>query len=289
MQENTRDRRINATRQSTDDLFVTDLGADFFDHFLTVRRHCPIASEPSHFDKVFQHLGAVRGVVHLGVELNSVELARFIRDHSKRGVRRNTDDLKPRGEFRDAVAVRHPNLFFAFAKETSKDPVAFVTLSRGYKSTAIFSVVSSFDLTAELFHHNLLAVADTKDRQAHVKEFLRRAGRAIARHAVRTTREDHGLRSKLTNGFSGDRLIGVDFAVNLQLTQAARDQLRHLRTEVDDKEALMLGHACGIGPRPLNRKRIVDREMSLLPPIGRKIRTSCVFGAVLNVKHLPEG
>ena len=39
-----------------------------------------------------------------------------------------------------------------------------------------------------------------------------------------------------------DSLVRVDFAVDVQLAQAARDQLRHLAAEVDDQKAVMLGH-----------------------------------------------
>jgi hypothetical protein len=38
-------------------------------------------------------------------------------------------------------------------------------------------------------------------------------------------------------------VVGMDFAIDVQLSQAARDQLRHLGTEVDDEKAVMLGHA----------------------------------------------
>jgi hypothetical protein len=34
----------------------------------------------------------------------------------------------------------------------------------------------------------------------------------------------------------------MNFAVNVQLAQATRDELRHLRAEIDDEKAVMLGH-----------------------------------------------
>jgi hypothetical protein len=37
----------------------------------------------------------------------------------------------------------------------------------------------------------------------------------------------------------------MDLAVDAQLAQAPRDQLRDLAAEVDDQKAVMLGHATG--------------------------------------------
>ena len=38
----------------------------------------------------------------------------------------------------------------------------------------------------------------------------------------------------------GDVLVRVDFAIDVQLAQAARDQLGHLAAEVDDEKAVMV-------------------------------------------------
>jgi hypothetical protein len=34
----------------------------------------------------------------------------------------------------------------------------------------------------------------------------------------------------------------MDFAIDIQLAQAPRDQLRHLGSEIDDQKFVMLGH-----------------------------------------------
>jgi hypothetical protein len=46
----------------------------------------------------------------------------------------------------------------------------------------------------------------------------------------------------------------MDFAIDVQLAQAARNQLRHLAAEVDDKQTVMLDHSCGIWGRAALRK-----------------------------------
>jgi hypothetical protein len=46
----------------------------------------------------------------------------------------------------------------------------------------------------------------------------------------------------------------MDFAIDVQLAQAARDKLRNLRAEVDDEEAFMMCHTLGISNELQNRK-----------------------------------
>ena len=66
----------------------------------------------------------------------------------------------------------------------------------------------------------------------------------------------------------------MDLAVDMQLAQAARDQLRHLAAEVDDEQTLVmaggggdtLGH--GVGLRQ-DRVRAQAEGMSLLERKGR--------------------
>ncbi len=113
VQKDTRHRRIDTARERADHLLVADLFTDARNCFLAIGGHGPIAGETAHLDEVFEHLCAVRRVMHFGVELNSVETAGLIGNHRQWCVRRNADGLEPGGKLGDAVAVAHPDLFAA--------------------------------------------------------------------------------------------------------------------------------------------------------------------------------
>ena len=98
--------------------------------------------------------------------------------------------------------------------------------------------MAAFNHPAELNGRRLLAVADRQDRQARIKHRLRGAGRTFARHRIRTAGEDDRLGLELQKGLVG-LLVGVNFAINAGLAHTPRDQLRHLRAEIDDEDAVV--------------------------------------------------
>ena len=99
--------------------------------------------------------------------------------------------------------------------------------------------MAAINLAAKLLHHGLLAVADAQNRHAQGRKPQGRAGRSLARHAIWAARQDHSLWREFGQKGVGDLLIGVNFTIDVQLAQAARNKLRHLAAEVDDKEAFV--------------------------------------------------
>ncbi len=99
--------------------------------------------------------------------------------------------------------------------------------------------MSAINLSAKLLHHGLLTVADAQNRHAQGENRRGCAGRSLARHAIWTARQDHSLWREFGQKGVGDLLIGVNFTIDVQLTQTTRNKLRHLATEVDDKEAFV--------------------------------------------------
>jgi hypothetical protein len=99
--------------------------------------------------------------------------------------------------------------------------------------------VAAFDMAAEAMHHDLLAVADPEDRHAHLEHPFRGHRRVLPVDAGRAAREDHRLRREGRKEGLIDPVVGVDFAIDVQFAQAARDQLRHLGPEVDDEKAVV--------------------------------------------------
>ena len=98
---------------------------------------------------------------------------------------------------------------------------------------------------AQILHHHLLAIADAQDRHAETVDGARRARAALAHHRIRPAREDHRFRGEIAQEIVGHVLERVDFAIDVQFAQAARDQLRHLAAEIYDQQAVMgcLAHA----------------------------------------------
>mgnify|MGYP000520507625 CR=1 FL=1 len=235
------DRTVDAAREAADHLLVAHLGPDPGDRLLAVGPHRPVALEAREAHEILVELRALRRVVHLGVELHRIEMARGIAGDGEGRVGRGAEHLKARRDLRDMVAVAHPDLLAALLEPAVEDRQ---TLRRGgHEGAAEFGgAVAAFDLAAEAVHHHLLAVADPEDRHAEVEHARGGHRRALGEDRGRAAGEDDGLRSEaLQEGF-GHVLIGMDLAVDIQLAQAARDELGHLRPEIDDEETVVLGH-----------------------------------------------
>jgi len=86
-----------------------------------------------------------------------------------------------------------------------------------------------------------LTITNAQNRQAHCPKTVWCAGRSFARYAIGAAGQDHGFWREIGQKGIRDGLIGVNFAVNIQLAQAARDQLRHLAAKVDDQQAFVCG------------------------------------------------
>ena len=104
---------------------------------------------------------------------------------------------------------------------------------------AEFALVGGFGRATQLRGHGLHAVADAQDRQAAVEHLLRRARRAVQRGRFRAARQDDALGAE--RGDLGRVVVpGPDFAVHPDLADAAGDQLRVLRAEVEDQDLVVM-------------------------------------------------
>ena len=113
------------------------------------------------------------------------------------------------------------------------------------RGRAVLAQAGVRDLAAELLRHHLESVADAEHGHAELEDagIERRRPRLV--HARRTTAE-HDARGALRGDLGrGDR-VRHDLAVDVGLAHAAGDQLRVLRTEVDDQDGVFAaagGHA----------------------------------------------
>ena len=181
----------------------------------------------------------MRGMHDLEMELRGVEFALLVGDQRDRRIRRGADHAKAFRQFRHAVAVAHPDrIFFAFL------PHAFEqrrVLGHGHLGAAEFAMMPALDLAAELMRHGLLAVADAEHRHARLEDRHRRERRARLEHRGRPAGQNDSLRLHRGEGFLRF-LIRHDLGIDLFLAHPPRDELSHLRAEIDDQNLVVGGH-----------------------------------------------
>ena len=101
---------IDAAGEAADDAAVADLLADGGDGFVDEALRCPVGRESADVeDEVAQDGGSLPGVVHLGMELHGVVLARGIFEGGF-GVGGLRDEVEAWRKFFGFVAVRHPDV-----------------------------------------------------------------------------------------------------------------------------------------------------------------------------------
>ena len=100
---------------------------------------------------------------------------------------------------------------------------------------AEFAHAPGLDRAAQLRRHRLHAVADAEHRHALRPDGGRRARRVAVGHAVRPAREHDALRREAPHEVVAD-VVRMDLAVDVRLAQAARDELRVLRAEIEDQD-----------------------------------------------------
>ena len=103
--------------------------------------------------------------------------------------------------------------------------------------------MTTLHLAAEAMHHHLLSVTDTKDWNSEVKNRLWGHRRAIGEDRRGPAREDHSLGCKLRKEGIVHHIERMDFTVDVQFPQSARNQLRDLAAKVDDEKAVVMGCA----------------------------------------------
>ena len=99
----------------------------------------------------------------------------------------------------------------------------------------VLTRVGSLGFAAKLLGHRLHAVADAEQRQPAVEHLLRRDGRTVFGGRLRPPRQDDALGRELRDL----RRVVVprpDLAINADFPDAARDQLRVLRAEIEDED-----------------------------------------------------
>src|SRR3954452_15595430 len=228
---------IDAAPQAADHLALADLLADFLDRLFAEGAHGPVPGEACDLaHEIADQFGAIRRVHHFGVEHQAVISALLILDHRKRRVGADARDDEAGWHPRDAVAIAHPDrMTFAHGPGRVEQPACGLDLDIG---AAELAVMATFDIAHKLGRHGHLAVANPEHRNAGIEDRLRGARRALFVHGFWTAREDNRLRLHLRK--RRFRLLERDdLGIHALLAYPARNQLRHLATEVDDQNLVM--------------------------------------------------
>ncbi len=195
-------------------------------------RRRPVAARPADAQKIPDQLRSQRRVVHLGMELHRPDAALLVGDSGQR-VLRHGHAAKSRRQLLGFVAVAHPHL------DRRRQPgkqlrCAVFNLDFGM---TVLALRRRAHLAAQVMHDEVQPVANAERRHAH---------RQHARVGIRRVGIVHRRRPARKN--QADRLVGFDFAQrrsagqhhgkNILLADAARNQLRILRSEIEDDDGL---------------------------------------------------
>ncbi len=115
--------------------------------------------------------------------------------------------------------------------------------ARADLGVAEFAHLARHHLATELGRHRVHAVADAEHRHAELEHGLRRGRRARGGHRFGAAGEDDAVRLEGAHGGIG-HVPGMDFAVDAEFADAPGDELRVLRAEVDDQDAVGVDIRC---------------------------------------------
>ena len=225
-----RDRRIDATAQPADRVAVAHLRAHALHGGVDEVLRRPIrlrAADAEH--EVAQQLHSLPGVHHLGMELHGPDATRLVGDSGQR-VRGLRGLREARGQGLRLVAVAHPHV--------ERGGQAAKELRLGdhvHLRVAVLARGSRLDPPAQVMHDEVQPVADAEHGNAHRKQRGIGGGRVRVVDRAGAAGKDQPQRSQRANLLDG-RGAGQDNGEDVELADAARDQLGVLRAEVQDDD-----------------------------------------------------
>ncbi len=255
--EERRDRRVDAAREPADHLLGADLRADALDLVLDHRRGRPRGRGPGDVvEERLEHSLPLGRVHDLRVELHAVEpVLRVLERRDRRGVGRRGHACSGR-RGRDRVAVAHPHELLP--RQVVEQGPGLV--ERDLRLAELRHVVR-LHRAAEFESHELHPVADAERGDAELEDLRVGMGRALRVDGGGSAGEherDRVERAQLL----GREAVRHELRVDARLAHAARDQLAVLAAEVQHEH------------RPLLRRSLRRRERDDLSLGGNSARPS---------------
>jgi hypothetical protein len=228
---------VDAARHAADDLARAHPVADLRDLRLDELVHAPAARESGHPEQeVLEHPLPALGVRDFRVELESEDRPLAVANGGEGAVLGGAEHAEARGELGHVIPVAHPD--HGGGLDPFEQPVA---LGNGELGAAVLPLSRGLDAPAEVLDEQLLAVADAEDRDAQLEQVLVEGRRPGRTHAAGPAREDHRPGCGLPDPGRLDPRRH-DLAVDGQLAHATRDELRVLRSVIDDQDLLAGRH-----------------------------------------------
>ena len=228
---------VHAAAERQQHLAVAHLFPDGADGGFLVISHGPVAGGTAHLiEEVADHVGAVFRVIDLRMILHAVESPGLVADGNVGAGIGMGHQREALGHLLHIVAVAHPGN--ALGRQVLEQFAAGVKIGLRFAVFPGGVIGSGHNPAAQVVRDQLAAVANTQDRDTHLKNsrvHLRRLG---VINAVGTAGEDDA------DGVEGlhriqRRGIGLDLAIHTALTDAAGDQLIVLTAEIKDDDSLV--------------------------------------------------
>ncbi len=225
-----RDRGVDAARESADHLLRSNLLANTCDLLVDHLGRRPGRRDPNHLvQEALENLLAVRGVHDLGVELDGIKAALRILEGGER-CRGGAGDYAGAGRSSgDRVAMTHPDGLLAGQLGAEQR-----SLLDPHLRLAELPHPGSLDLAAQVLRHQVHAVADAEHGNAQLEQLLVDAGRVLDVDRGGPAREDDRARISRRH-FLRRELIGDELGVDVRLAHAPSDQLGILAPEIEDE------------------------------------------------------
>jgi hypothetical protein len=228
-----RHRTVHASGQGRDCApGGTDRLSDRRRRLVGIPLHAPGGAQGANAEEeVAQDLQAKGRVRHLGVELDPVDSPCGIGDHRHRGAGRARTDHEPGRRLQDQVSVAHPHP--GACREAGEHSLGGRDLHLG---TTVFRMRRTLHAASEGMTEKLVPITDAQQRQPGTPEGGVGPRCTLSIHACRTAAQNCGgetLRLQLLR-------IGVtrtEFARDTAFSDAPGDELRVLRTEIQDGDA----------------------------------------------------
>ncbi len=231
------------------------LHANRFHALVHERRHRPVAAAPADAEgEVPEDLLAALGVDDLRVEEQAVHPAFAVLNGRNRRVRRGRHDLESLGRRHDEIPVTGPDL--QRARDVFEQRHAIDDVDDG---VAELPLRRALDRSAERVGHQHHAVADPERGHAEREDGRVRSRRAGLEHAHRPARQDDARGPAPRDLGRGGRRR-QNLRIHGEFTQAARDELGVLRTEIEDDDCLMR-HGWSENLAIIGRARHRSREL----------------------------
>ena len=215
MDKGSNNRRVNAAGKRQNNATIANLLANLLHLLLNDVIHGPRLLKTTDIEQeVRKHLRTALGVVDLWVELSGIQVLSSV-FHSCDGANiGRSGNGKALWDLRHCIAVAHPNgLLLSGAVKNATLPCA------GQMSWAILALLGMSNGAPQGNRHNLLSIAETKDRKAKLQNLWVNLWRVLRVNGSRATGQNKRRWFKLTKLICRN-ITGNNLGVNVKIAHA---------------------------------------------------------------------